>query len=262
MAAPAITFLYGQAVPQCQHDIAKVFDGYCTLQYMNAGAVDLQLGDGRWRLEGRNFWSCYPGPRITFHAATGTTHWSHRYLAFRGAITQRWEREGLFPIQPQRPPRGLDFAGQFDELLALAQRQDEWGIRRAIHALEGILLELAEARDSHQAPTPWLEQTLRALHDSVTRKAGEALDYDRLAEENGMSITTFRRQFRNAMGTSPHEYLVTRRINAARQMLMTTEMPIKQISAKLNYTDVFFFTRQFTKVTGLSPAKFRQSCAG
>jgi AraC-like DNA-binding protein len=259
MATPAITFLHGQSVAHCRHDINKVFEGYFTLQYMNAGAVDLRVGEQRYRLEGRNFWSCYPGPRIAFHTAAGHSCWSHRYIAFRGAIVDRWQKDGVFPIAPQRPPRGLDYAAPFDELLALAQRTDEWGIRRAVHALEGMLLELAEAREARQPSSPWLEQTLRALHDSVS---GEAPDYQRLAEESGMSITTFRRQFRTAMGTSPHDYLVTCRINAARQMLMSTEMPIKQIAATLNYTDVFFFTRQFTKVTGLSPAKFRQSCAG
>ena len=100
MPADDLTFLFGEFVPRCTHDIDKTFD-YQTLQYMAAGEVELMIGPRSFLLKGANFWSCYPGPRISFHVASGRKTWAHRYIAFRGPLVKRWEHDGLFPIEPQ-----------------------------------------------------------------------------------------------------------------------------------------------------------------
>ena len=122
-----------------------------------------------------------------------------------------------------------------------------------------ILLELAEARESTEATSPWLQQALTVLHDSSSTAPP---DYEELAAGAGMSISTFRRHFRAAMGLAPHEYLLHCRINSARQMLARTDLPVKEIAQRLGYSDVFFFTRQFTRTAGVPPAQYRKSSAG
>src|SRR5687767_8361618 len=164
MAQADLTFLYGESVPRCRHHIDKHFVGYYTLQYMSRGAVEVAIGGQRYQLKGRWFWSAWPGPRIRFHAAPGTGYWRHRYLAFRGPLVERWTRARLFPIEPQRPPGDVDYGARFDELLARSARTDKWGVLRAIHQLEGILLELAEARASDEASErPWLDRSIERL---------------------------------------------------------------------------------------------------
>src|SRR5688572_19866467 len=98
MGAAELTFLYGESVPRCAHEIDKHFAGYNTLQYMSAGAVELTVAGERHALNGRWFWSAYPGPRIAFRAAPPARHWRHRYLAFRGPRVRRWHEAGLFPV--------------------------------------------------------------------------------------------------------------------------------------------------------------------
>ena len=71
LARDGLTFLYGESVPKCAHRIDKHFLGYHTLQYMSAGGVELDIGGRSYQLFGRWFWSAYPGPRISFHAAPG-----------------------------------------------------------------------------------------------------------------------------------------------------------------------------------------------
>ena len=67
MLSDDLIFLFGEFVPRCTHEIDKTFDDYQTLQYMAAGAVELEIAGRKLSLAGRNFWSCYPGPRISFH---------------------------------------------------------------------------------------------------------------------------------------------------------------------------------------------------
>src|SRR5687768_11911568 len=98
MARPEIVFLAAQHVPHCAHQIDKRFADYQTIQYMQAGDVALAVDQQRYALNGRWFWSCYPGPRIAFHAADRGKTWVHRYVSFRGPLVTRWMEDGLFPI--------------------------------------------------------------------------------------------------------------------------------------------------------------------
>jgi AraC-like DNA-binding protein len=252
--ARSVQFLFGQFVPRCNHNINKHFEDYYVLQYMEGGEIDLEIGGRAFHLQGRWFWSSYPGPRIGFHASNPGQTWMHRYLAFRGAGVRQWIEQGLFPIDPQQLPPTVDYSDRFDDLLELSRRTDRWGMARASLILETMLTELAEARAKPRAAPAWLEHGLARI-----TALGAEIDYDKLALEAGMSPRTFRRRFAAAMGASPQAYAISCRIGHARQMLGATELPIKTIAEQLGYRDVFFFSRQFTRVAGISPAAYRRT---
>ena len=249
-----IQFLFGQFVPQCNHNIDKHFDDYFVLQFMDAGRIVLWIDQREFQLEGRWFWSSYPGPRISFRAAERGQTWVHRYLAFAGPVVRSWIAARLFPVPPQHLAPGAEYSDRFDELLALSRRTDRWGTARAALLLETILTELAELRAKPQTVPDWLEHGLAQI-----TALGANVDYEKLAMEAGMSTRSFRRRFAMAMGISPHAYAISSRIAHARQMLGATELPIKNIAEQLGYSDVFFFSRQFTQFTGISPAAYRRS---
>lgn len=128
--AEAISFLFGQFVPQCTHRVDKRFD-YNVLQFSDGGAVELAIDGQAFRLNGRAFWSSYPGPRIRFNPAKATKTWVHRYLAFSGPGVAKWRAAGLFPVAPQSVDTRSDFPKRFDELLELSRRADRFGLARA-----------------------------------------------------------------------------------------------------------------------------------
>ena len=262
VAEAELTFLYGESVPRCAHRIDKHFVGYNTLQYMSGGAVELTVGTERHGLQGRWFWSAYPGPRITFHAAGPAKTWRHRYIAFRGPRVQRWAADGMFPIAPQPAPRGRDFGERFDHLLDLATRRsgEPFAAMRATHLLEEILIELAEDRTAARSRPAWLRAAIGTL--DLAARGEAAVDYERVAEDLGMADVTFRRRFRAATGAPPHEYVLQSRVAEARRLLGETDVPIKSIAQQLGYSDVYFFSRQFKKFAGVPPALFRKSRQG
>ena len=250
--AEAISFLFGAFVPRCTHRIDKRFD-YNVLQFADGGGVELSVDGDVKRLQGRWFWSSYPGPRIRFAPASPHKTWVHRYLAFTGPGVQRWREAGIFPIAPQAV-HGGDFAQRFDELLELSRRSDRWGVARASLLLETLLTELGELRGRASTLPGWIEPVL-----ARARQLGEAASQEQLAAEAGMSPRTFRRQFQAVMGVPAIDFVIARRIDHAKEMLGTTALPIKNVAEQLGYRDVFFFTRQFRKVTGVTPAAYRRS---
>lgn len=137
----------------------------------------------------------------------------------------------------------------------LATSPGRWPRLRAINALERILIRRAEtSQPSTPAQPAWIGTVLQRLATPETD-----IDYHELAKSVAMSLTTLRRKFRAATGQSLHRYHLEHRAANARHLLGTTDEPIKQVASRLGYRDVFYFTRQFTQLTGVSPAAYRRS---
>lgn len=248
-----LIFLHFNHVPQCSAVVDKHFDGYATLQYMCRGGIELSYDHQAFLLEGEWFWPAYPGPWIRFHAAPGCPWWEHRYAAFRGPLLNRWIAENLFPLHPQPAPQSRCYATRFDELLRQLERPDRWGTLRATNLLERLLIDLAEARAQPAEREAWLVQVM----ETITTDDGA--DYAQLAEQAGMALSTLRRRFRQAVGTSLHAYALQCKIARARALLSETDRPMKAIADELGYQDIYFFSRQFHQLTGVPPAAYRKS---
>lgn len=69
--------------------------------------------------------------------------------------------------------------------------------------------------------------------------------------------------FREQLGTSPQEFLITYRMNKAVQLLKTTKLSVKDIGNAVGYPNQLHFSRAFKNVYGLSPSQWRaasQAC--
>lgn len=250
-----LTFLATSHIPNSTILVDKHLVGYATIQLMTQGHVLLSYDDRAYSLEGAWFWPAHPGPRITFHAPPGGA-WHHRHVGFCGPRVSAWMASGLWPPGPQPVPAGRDYTACFEELMQQSRRTDRWGRLRAINLLEQLLLELAEARaQPPRTEAPWLESVLEQLGQSDEF----APDYARLADKAGMALSTLRRRFRQATGTTMHDYVLQTRVSAARALLAETDLPLKTVAERLGYDSVYFFARQFRQIAGVPPGVFRRS---
>ncbi|OGS34618.1 MAG: hypothetical protein A2293_03180 [Elusimicrobia bacterium RIFOXYB2_FULL_49_7] len=238
----------------------KFFQGYMSLQLSTRGSVNLQYDDRKYSLKGIWVWAHFPGPRIKLCPSEPSTTWDHRYIAFSGPLVAQWQGEGLFPFQaPQRmPSSGRDYIGLFDELLYRVKRPAGWGHWRAVNLLERLLLELAQARRENSTQLPWL----RKVFEAIAENREFSPDYAAIAHAAGMTLRTLRGRFRQATGVPIHAYVLQSRMAKARLLLGETDHPIKDIAERLGYEDIFFFTKQFKKHTGITPAVYRKSRFG
>lgn len=73
-----------------------------------------------------------------------------------------------------------------------------------------------------------------------------------------MSRSNLMRVFRKATGQTPIEYLVRLRIQRAMELLRNTNLSITEIAHEVGFNDSNYFTRQFRRIVGESPSRFRQ----
>lgn len=83
-----------------------------------------------------------------------------------------------------------------------------------------------------------------------------------LAKQESTTEKYMIRTFKDKYGVTPYAYLIQKRIEAAEELLRTTELSVKDIAAKLAFSDSNYFSRAFKKHTGLSPVVYRRQNSG
>ena len=84
------------------------------------------------------------------------------------------------------------------------------------------------------------------------------LTLEDMAQQASMSKYHFSRLFKQNCGYSPHEFLTLTRLNRAKHLLKTTDLPIKQIALEVGYQSVASFTNTFANRVGVTPSRFRR----
>lgn len=83
------------------------------------------------------------------------------------------------------------------------------------------------------------------------------LNLEELAKLCDMSLSSFKREFRKEFNNSPNNYINTKKVEKAKELLSITDMTISEIAYQVGFNDSFYFTRVFKKKTNSSPSNYR-----
>ncbi len=93
--------------------------------------------------------------------------------------------------------------------------------------------------------------------DLIDARYREPLDVAALARAAHLSPAHFSREFRRAFGETPHQYLLTRRLERAAALLRNTDRSVADICVTVGLLSVGSFTTSFGRAFGLSPTAYR-----
>lgn len=126
--------------------------------------------------------------------------------------------------------------------------------------LIGLLVALGRQKDE-AAVVPSLPETYREAMEQaaahITACCGDNLSTAELARRFHLSVSYFNKLFKLHTGCTPHQFQTLQRINAAKALLSENQLPITEISMRLGYGELAYFSRSFRSVTGLSPSAYR-----
>jgi AraC family transcriptional regulator len=101
---------------------------------------------------------------------------------------------------------------------------------------------------------------LRAVVEYVEEHLDGSPTLDQLAAVARLSPNYFVGQFKRATGLPPHQYVILRRVERARQLLQTgTELSLAEVAAHAGFYDQSQFSHHFRRVLGVTPGQFRTS---
>ena len=105
-------------------------------------------------------------------------------------------------------------------------------------------------------PVPPARHLLRAK-DLADARYHDPLDVSDLARAAHLSQAHFSREFRKAFGESPHQYLLTRRLERAAALLRNTDWSVANVCLGVGLRSVGSFTTSFRRAYRLSPTEYR-----
>ncbi|WP_445456429.1 helix-turn-helix domain-containing protein [Flavobacterium sp. HNIBRBA15423] len=96
----------------------------------------------------------------------------------------------------------------------------------------------------------------RNLENLMIENFDKPLSIEDYACLTGRSISSFNRDFQRRFNTTPKKWLIKKRLEKAEKLLLTSNLPIQQISLEVGYENTSHFVNIFGKLYGISPKQF------
>lgn len=236
--------------------------------------LPVEFGPGSITCVGRNI------PHTTWSKPDDPSLWSYLFLDPELLLGQDVFRQLALPAQ------GQSFLN--DSHIVLSANEVPWGesLARAVisehtrqeagyqFSMRGycmvLLIHLLRAYYSRQrseaSPLGFAENDQRenthvispAL-DYIRNQYNQSFDQKHLADLCHLSVSHFRRLFREQVGTSPLTFLHQTRILNSCTLLRASERLISEVSSAVGYESLSSFNRHFHQIMGLTPSEWRRS---
>ena len=130
-----------------------------------------------------------------------------------------------------------------------------------------LVIETARAASPNAVRPEVAPKRARSIAESIVQTAVQYLQ-DNLAQrfevrdvaaQVNLSERQLSRIFRKSTGASILTYLTRLRMDRAMQLLLHSELPIKQVAVSVGYPDTHYFTTLFGRHTRSTPGAFRRS---
>lgn len=174
-----------------------------------------------------------------------------------------YKREAPHQLKTNTPLRRT-IGTVFDALTAEYERDECYSIRSIASLLQWLLVELIRAYEQSK-PLSRIELNNMKVKEIVA----EVLDYidnhycedirlTQIASELCVSPSYLSREFKKDTGFSLVEFIASKRIRFARDLLLGTNLQVTEIATKVGYNNVTHFHWTFKKIMGISPGQYRK----
>jgi len=192
-----------------------------------------------------------------------TTHWKFgrelaaRYPDVRVEHDPLWVKDGNL-YTSAGISAGID--------LALAWVEEDCGAGLAHEAARELVLFLRRPGGQPQLSVSLASQasamtSIRELQIWIAEHLDTRLPVDDLADRMSMSVRHFERVFTREVGTTPSQYVLQMRVEAARRQLEHTDAGLKQIASAVGFGNVDVMRRAFVRLLGITPRRYRDIAA-
>ncbi|HEY6929486.1 MAG TPA: helix-turn-helix transcriptional regulator, partial [Thermoanaerobaculia bacterium] len=84
------------------------------------------------------------------------------------------------------------------------------------------------------------------------------LSVEDLADRMAMSVRNFERVFTREVGTTPSQYVLQTRVEAARRQLERTDRGLKKVASAVGFGSIDGMRRAFVRLLGITPSRYRE----
>lgn len=202
----------------------------------------------------------FPGQWHTY-CPLKETGWNEYYIGFEGEIIDKIVANGFISPLSQILNVGVneDLVQHFSAAIKIAKEDKtaaQQNLAGIVFNIIGNILSLAqkksfETKESAQK----IERAKVIMLENIHRN----IDIQEISRNLGISYSLFRKEFKEYTGYAPSQYFQELKLRKAKELLVETNLPIKEISYELNFSSYEYFLSFFKKRVRFTPTEYRDS---
>lgn len=223
--------------------------------------VYIAEGSGTYRVHGGKDQTVRKGslflldPNTVFHYGPAENeYWDEYYFTVEGPRIREWIDSGWIEQGKVKQTAG-DPMSKIIRIRMLMETGIPSNADRAALLLESLLFELLSG--SHAVPPAAEQEEPSQIIGDIASFLYEPFDARLFCDKHHISLPTLRRIISKYTGYPLNEYIHRLKMAEAKNILLNTRQSIKEVSSALGYADVFYFSRLFKKLVGVSPNRYR-----
>lgn len=233
-----------------EYQLLYLSEGEGTFQSDHCKATSIKAGD---------IYLLFPGEWHTYFPSR-EKGWKSYWIGFKGKnIDDRIKHKFL---SPEKPIYHVGFSNEiislFEEAYKTAQEEAAYSqqtLAGIVNHLIGVMYSLERNiilnKDSQHVDM--INKARLRIRESLE----DNLTIQEIAQELGISYSSFRKLFKEHTGFAPAMYQQNLRLQRAKELLSTTDESIKEIAYRLNFESPDYFSSKFKSQTGIKPSEFR-----
>lgn len=231
-------------------------EGFCLL-YTTSGQGILSNREEQLSLYPEQFiWiPCSQG----FSVHEVSSHWNH-YLLYFGGRESTYFHERFLQAQAHQKSVALSPGCRFANMLKSLENTKQTSFAQPLEQLflATSLLTEALSHIQHDAPGAYCPSYLLEIRHVLDEEYAYPYSLDLLEQRFHVNKFRIAREFSQYFRESPIAYLTARRIQAAKNLLTSTNKQIREISQEIGYSSPTLFIRSFKKSEAITPQEFRR----
>jgi AraC-like DNA-binding protein len=229
------------------------------INYITKGSGIYETGSGRFSVKPGSLLLTRPGIWHRYRPLKGTG-WMENYIGFDGPIPRKIiSQHRVFSNRP------VIQIGHREELIDTYYKifemvlEEKPGFQQVASAMVMKLLgHMVSLEKQKSLAGKRIEKIIRNACFELRENVGSAMDFKQYAENHHIGYSYFRKMFKQYTGIAPVQYHLDLKIQRAREMLLYTDLSIKEIAFELGFRSIHYFSRLFRKKTGITPSDIRK----
>lgn len=194
------------------------------------------------------------------------------FVLFEPSIWLKEEQELLLPflMQPERfenrIPAHTPAAGELRVLMEAMWREQEEKQRGYYSRMKACLMHICVILLRHYEPAPEAGESaspvtayrmVRPVLDFIDRNCGEPVGIGDAARLLHLSPSRAQARFKEAVGTTFADYLKSARVHRAKELLLSSALPVTEVCGQSGFQSQAAFYRSFEELVGMKPTEYR-----
>ncbi|MFY0606509.1 MAG: AraC family transcriptional regulator [Cyclobacteriaceae bacterium] len=252
--------------PKQEHPSGYYFDWHSgrvlneyQLNYIAEGRGVFQTESGEYEIPAGTMMIIEPGTKHRYRP-NPETGWTEYYIGFDGSLAKHFIDNTFSDLQSQpihHCSNQLEILDTYQKIQDLVIYQKPGYHQVASGLILKLLGYMTAQLKAKNLEGYEVEKLVNDAKSFIWQNVHENPDLKQFAKDQLVSYSYFRKMFKLYTGIAPHQYSLDLKMMRAKELIVSSDRSVKEITYELGFESIHYFSRLFKKKTGVSPSQFK-----